>query len=198
MILLQIAITQLQSASDGLFFLFIAFCVVAVIINIAKLVNRKQKNTTEPFSTTTNTKSTTSIGKYGYTNEKGETLFDDVKPTNEEAEYRIIGVNHRNLSKNDIGYSDNFCLNAADDNKLDKYAVEIYNGRGHLVGYIEQDFNKFWHKLLKKANPSNPVMQCRGFIGQFINNDNELKFYGRVYLPEIDEQDPDYNKIMNE
>ncbi len=43
--------------------------------------------------------------EYGYTTEQGETLFDDVKPEDDEVEYKIIGTNHRDLSKKDIGYS---------------------------------------------------------------------------------------------
>lgn len=42
MILLQIALTQLQSASDGLFFLFIVICAIIFIVNVAKLIKRRQ------------------------------------------------------------------------------------------------------------------------------------------------------------
>lgn len=197
MITLQVATSQLHANSDGLFFLAIAVCVIIIIVNAAKLLKQRQENSS--FSNSQNQeKSDANTVSYGYTTDEGETLFDDVKPEDDEIEYRIVGTNYRDLSKKDIGYSENFCLNAADDVKGDKYAVEVYNGRGNLVGYIERDLNKFWHKLLMKANPDNPVMRCRGYIGQFRNETDELKFYGKVFLPEIDEKDPDYKKIMNE
>ena len=148
-------------------------------------------------SATTSNESDVNPEEYGYTTEQGETLFDDVKPEDDEVEYKIIGTNHRDLSKKDIGYSENFYLKATKEVKEDKYAVEIYNERGRLAGYLDRDLNRFWHKLLMKANPENPVMQCRGFIGQFRNDRDELKFYGKVYLPEVDETDPDYKRIMN-
>ena len=192
---LQVSPPQLHANSDGLFFLLIVLFAIVIIVNTAKLLKRHQENSS--FSDSQNQeKSDANTVSYGYTTDEGETLFDDVKPEDDEIEYRIVGTNYRDLSKKDIGYSENFCLNAADDVK-DKYAVEVYNGRGTLVGYIERDLNKFWHKLLIKANPDNPVMRCRGYIGQFRNDNNELKFYGRIYLPEIDEKDPDYKKIMN-
>lgn len=197
MITLQVAPTQIHADSEGLFFLFIAFCVIVIIVNAAKLFKRHQENSSLTDSHSQE-KSDANTVSYGYTTDEGETLFDDVKPEDDEIEYRIVGTNYRDLSKKDIGYSENFCLNAADDVKGDKYAVEVYNGRGNLVGYIERDLNKFWHKLLMKANPDNPVMRCRGYIGQFRNENDELKFYGKVFLPEIDEKDPDYKKIMTE
>lgn len=184
-----------QSDNEGLLYLFIVFCVIVIFITIARQKKRRQE---EPTFSAESKESNTATDGYGYTTERGETLFDDVKPEDDEVEYKIVGSNYRDLSKKDIGYSENFCLNATDDVKGDKYAVEIYNGHGNLVGYLERDINKFWHKLLMKANPNNPVMRCRGYIGQFRNDNDELKFYGRVYLPEIDEKDPDYKKIMNE
>lgn len=184
-----------QSDNEGLFYLFIAFCAIVIIINVARQIKRRQE---EPTFSAESKEANTESEEYGYTTERGETLFDDVKPEDDEVEYKIVGSNYRDLSKKDIGYSENFCLNATDEVKGDKYAVEIYNGHGNLVGYLERDINKFWHKLLMKANSNNPVMRCRGYIGQFRNDNDELKFYGRVYLPEIDEKDPDYKKIMNE
>ena len=193
---LQVAPPQLHANSDGLFFLLIVLFTIVIIVNTAKLLKRHQENSS--FSDSQNQeKSDANTVSYGYTTDEGETLFDDVKPEDDEIEYKIVGTNYRNLSKKDIGYSENFCLNAADDVKGDKYAVEVYNGRGNLVGYLERDLNKFWHKLLMKGNPDNPIMRCRGYIGQFRKDNNELKFYGRIYLPEIDEKDPDYKKIMN-
>lgn len=200
MVTLQVAPTQLHADSEGLFFLFIAFCVIVIIVNAAKIFKKYQENDTHQSSSSfspNQAKSNADASGYGYTTDEGETLFDDVKPDDDEIEYRIVGTNYRDLSKKDIGYSENFCLNATDDVKGDKYAVEVYNGRGNLVGYLERDLNKFWHKLLMKANPDNPVMRCRGYIGQFRNDNDELKFYGKVFLPEIDEKDPDYKNIMN-
>lgn len=180
--------------------LFVIFCVIVFVINIVRRIKRERENAPyrdSSFSSQDQAESNVETSDFGYTTERGETLFDDVKPEEEEVEYKIVGTNYRDLSPKDIGYSEDFRLNATDEVKEDKYAVEVYNGRGNLVGYLERDLNKFWHKLLMKANPDNPVMRCRGYIGQFRNDNDELKFYGRVYLPEVDERDPDYKKIMN-
>lgn len=187
-----------ESSSGNLFYLFLVFCIIVVAINVSRLIKRHQRRGYyQGNSATTSNESDVNPEEYGYTTEQGETLFDDVKPEDDEVEYKIIGTNHRDLSKKDIGYSENFYLKATKEVKEDKYAVEIYNGRGRLAGYLDRDLNRFWHKLLMKANPENPVMQCRGFIGQFRNDRDELKFYGKVYLPEVDETDPDYKRIMN-
>lgn len=45
MITLQVTPTQLHADSEGLFFLFIAFCVIVIIVNVAKLIKRGQENT---------------------------------------------------------------------------------------------------------------------------------------------------------
>lgn len=190
-----------QSDNEDIFYLFLVLCIIFILAYVAKFIKQRKDNSPYRDSLPPDqdlNKSNAEAVSYGYTTNEGETLFDDVKPSDDEVEYRIVGTNYRDLSKKDIGYSDNFFLNATDEVKGDKYAVEIYNERRKLVGYIEHDLNKFWHKLLIKANPDNPVMRCRGYIGQFRNENDELKFYGKVFLPEIDEKDPDYKKIMNE
>lgn len=188
-----------ESSSNDLFYLFLVFCIIVVAINVSRQIKRHQRRDSNRGHTTrTGKESNVNSEEYGYTTEQGEALFDDVKTEDDEVECKIIGTNYRELSKKDIGYSESFCLKATNEVKEDKYAIEVYNGQGKLVGYLERDMNRFWHKLLMKANPGNPVMQCRGFIGQFRNNKDELKFYGKVYLPEVDEKDPDYKRIMNE
>lgn len=187
-----------ESSSGDLFYLFLVFCIIVVVINVSRQIKRYQRRgSNQGNSATTSAESDVNSEGYGYTTEQGETLFDDVKPEDDEVECKIIGTNYRNLSKKDIGYSENFSLKATDEVKEDKYAIEVYNGDGNLVGFLERDMNKFWHKLLMTANPNNPVMRCRGFIGQFRNDNNKLKFYGKVYLPEVDETDPDYKRIMD-
>ena len=46
-----------------------------------------------------------------------------------------------------------------------------------------------------KAKKGAPWMHCRGYIGIFKNERDEYKYYGKVYLPEI-EQDEQYHEIM--
>lgn len=121
--------------------------------------------------------------------------FDEISPEEDEIEYCIVGINFRNLSAKDVGYSDSFSIKADTENSHDKYAVEIYNARGSFAGYLEQPDNEFWFKFLTKAKKGAPWMHCRGYIGIFKNERDEYKYYGKVYLPEI-EQDEQYHEIM--
>ena len=100
-----------QSDNEDLFYLFISFCAIVIIINVARQIKRRQE---EPTFSAESKEANTETEEYGYTTERGETLFDDVKPEDDEVEYKIVGSNYRELSKKDIGYSENFCLNAAD------------------------------------------------------------------------------------
>lgn len=122
--------------------------------------------------------------------------FDEISPNENEVEYRIVGINYRNLAAKDIGYSDKFSIKADKGNAHDKYAVEIYNARGSLSGYLERPDNKFWFKFLLYAKPNAPQMDCRGYIDTFVTDEGKQKYYGKIYLPQI-EEDEDYHKIMN-
>lgn len=124
-----------------------------------------------------------------------EVTFDDVQANDDEEEHRIAGISKMNLSKEDIGYSESFYIRADTSNRYDKYAVEIYNERKMLVGYIPRGENEFWHKLLTYRKDL-PVLKCRGYVGTFMNDRLEMAYYGKIFLP-IVEQDEDYKKVMN-
>lgn len=95
-----------ESSSGNLFYLFLVFCIIVVAINVSRLIKRHQRRGYyQGNSATTSNESDVNPEEYGYTTEQGETLFDDVKPEDDEVEYKIIGTNHRDLSKKDIGYS---------------------------------------------------------------------------------------------
>lgn len=135
-----------------------------------------------------------------YQNEGSEKLFDDVAPEDGEDEYEIAGTNYRNLTNEDVGYSDNFKIEPDFGNPWDEYAVKVFNSKGSLVGYLMSGDNEFWHTYLSKKDPSDRTLKCRGYIGRFRTEKNELKFYGRVYLPEeesvVDQPNTENNDAM--
>lgn len=89
-----------ESSSGNLFYLFLVFCIIVVAINVSRLIKRHQRRCYyQGNSATTSNESDVNPEEYGYTTEQGETLFDDVKPEDDEVEYKIIGTNHRDLSK---------------------------------------------------------------------------------------------------
>ncbi len=131
---------------------------------------------------------------------KDDEVIFDMTPNEGEEEYRIVGTNYRRLTPADVGESERFWIIAEKNNPRDKYAVRVENNNHTHVGYLSKEDNQFWHELLVKSSGGRtPAMKCRGFIGRFYNDDEELSYYGKVFLPEMTDEDrKDVEKMSRE
>lgn len=87
--------------------------------------------------------------------------------------FPIVGTSYRKLVSKDIGYFEGKAV-AEKNNKYDRFAVAIYNGRGKHVGYIPRD-NYMIHQYISRIGG---YVEAVGFID---SNDGSC-FWGDVYI----------------
>jgi len=96
-------------------------------------------------------------------------------------ELPIRGINHRNLTNDNIGHFDGY-IAPDKNNKYDEYAIAIYGNDGTHFGFIE----KGQELLYTKIEDSGGIINVSIDVNPFTNDRSESRLYGTITIDKED------------